>query len=243
MPLLALLVIIVVALLMVRIGAKAMMMTGLSREIAEFQAMSCFFGVGFTTNESEMIVGHPARRKIASHLIIAGNIGLTGALSTLIVTFVQDEPDWIDEIFPLSGSSAFFIKLAIILGGILFIGGVFRLSITKALLDRIIEYTLEHFQGVRAIDYETVLRTGAGYSVMQVEIESKNELVGSTLAGASLGSRGVLILNIRRADGSIIGTPHPTTAIDPGDLLTVYGEEKNVLSILDPGGVSHSAVR
>ncbi|MEZ6164578.1 MAG: TrkA C-terminal domain-containing protein [Phycisphaerales bacterium] len=235
MPLLALLIIIVIALVIVRIGAKALMMTGLSRDVAEFQAMSCFFGVGFTTSESEMIVGHPARRKIASHLIIAGNIGLTGALSTLIVAFVQNEPDWIDEFIPIHGSGGFFIKLGVILAGILIISAFFRLPFIKTLLDMIIEYTLQRFQGVRAIDYETVLRSGAGFSVMQVEIEAGNELIGSTLAGAALGSRGVLILNIKRADGEIIGTPHPTTELRAGDLLTVYGLEERIPLVLEAG--------
>ena len=54
MPLFALLIIVAVALLIVRIGATALMMTGLSRDVAEFQAISCFFGVGFTTNEAEI---------------------------------------------------------------------------------------------------------------------------------------------------------------------------------------------
>ena len=232
MPVIALMVIVFVALVIVRIGAKALMMTGLSRDVAEFQAMSCFFGVGFTTSESEMIVGHPARRKIASHLIIAGNIGLTGALSTLIVTFVQNEPDWIDEFIPFHGSGGFFVKLGLILVGILIISIIFKLNLTKRLLEQIIEYTLQKFHGVRAIDYETVLRSGAGYSVMQVEIDQENPLIGSTLAGAALGSKGVLILNILREDGEIIGTPHPTTEIAKGDLLTVYGQEDQVIDIL-----------
>ncbi len=67
---------------------------------------------------------------------------------------------------------------------------------------------------------------------MQVEIEPDNELIGSTLAGAALGSRGVLILNIKRASCEIIGAPHPTTEIQSGDLLTVYGEEECVLAVL-----------
>ncbi len=132
MPLLALLIIVIMALVIVRIGAKALMMTGLSRDVADFQAMSCFFGVGYTTSESEMIVGHPAHRKIATHLIISGNIGLTGALSTLVVTFVQNDPDWLDNLLPIHGSSAFFLKIGVILGGVLVIGGIFRLKITAS---------------------------------------------------------------------------------------------------------------
>ncbi|MFG0246415.1 MAG: TrkA C-terminal domain-containing protein [Phycisphaerales bacterium JB052] len=232
MPLLALLIIVFIALVIVRIGSKALMMTGLSHDVADFQAISCFFGVGFTTSEAEMIVNHPARRKIASHLIIAGNIGLTGAMSTLVLTFVDNEPTWFDRIIPYEGSGMFFIKLGLILASVLIIGGVFRMRITKALLDRVIEASLRRFQQVRAIDYETVLRSGDGFSVMQVEIESGNELIGSTLAGAALGTKGVLVLNIMRHGGESIGAPHPTTELMPGDLLTVYGQEALIPVVL-----------
>jgi len=232
MPLIALLVIVAIALVIVRIGAKALMMTGLTRDVAEFQAISCFFGVGFTTSEAEMIVGHPARRKIASHLIIAGNIGLTGALGTLIVTFMQNEPNWLDDLIPFEGPGLFFFELGFTLGAVLLIGAVFRLAITKAILDKMIETSLRKFHRVRAIDYETVLRSDDGYSVMQVEVEPDNELIGSTLAGAALGTKGVLVLNIKRSDGQSIGTPHPTTELMPGDFLTVYGQEDQMLKVL-----------
>ena len=243
MTLLALLIIIIIALVIVRIGAKALMMTGLSRDVAEFQAISCFFGVGFTTNEAEMIVGHPVRRKIASHLIIAGNIGLTGALSTLIVTFVSNEPDWFNELIPFEGAGLFFFELVVILAALLLIIGVFRLRITKAMLDRLIEYSLRRFHQLRTIDYETVLRSGDGFSIMQVEIEPENPLIGSTLAGASLGTKGVLVLTIRRVDGRSIDTPHPTTEIAAGDLLTVYGREVVIPDVLDAGSGSHAKVK
>ncbi len=242
MPLLALLIFVIIALVIVRVGAKALMMTGLSRDVAEFQAISCFFGVGFTTSEAEMIVGHPARRKIASHLIISGNIGLTGALSTLILTFVNNEPDWLDHLIPYEGSGSFFFKLGLILMMVLLIAGTFRMGVVEAILDKLIEYTLSRFQQVRAIDYETVLRSGDGFSVMQVEIEAGNTLIGSTLAGAAMGTKGVLVLNIKRADGQSIGTPHPTTEIAAGDLLTVYGREDVIPGVLDVGsGAGESA--
>ena len=233
MTLLALLLIVFIALVIVRIGAKALMMTGLSRDVAEFQAISCFFGVGYTTSEAEMIVGNPARRKIASHLIIAGNIGITSALSTLIVTFVNNDPDWLDHLIPFEGSGAFFFKLGLIVGSVLLIGFFFRLTLFKTLLAHVIEYSLQRFQSVKAIDYETVLRNSDGFSVMQIEIEPGNALIGSTLAGAALGTKGVLVLNIKRGDGQSIGTPHPTTELAAGDLLTVYGKESIVPRVLD----------
>ena len=233
MPLLALLIIIAAALIVVRIGATALMMTGLSRDVAEFQAVSCFFGVGFTTSEAEMIVSHPTRRRIASHLIIGGNIGLTGALSTVIITFVQSEPDLIDDMIPFEGSSAFLVKLGLILGGIVIVGTIFRLKFIKRILERIIEVSLKKFQSVHAMDYETVLRSNDGFAVMQIEIEGDHPLVGRTLAGAKLSQEGVLVLGVERSSGEYVGATHSTTEILAGDLLTVYGHEGSIVSALE----------
>ena len=69
-PLFALLAIIFISLLVVRIGTNALVMTGMSLPASQFQASSAFFGVGFTTSEAEMVVGHAVRRKIILHLIV-----------------------------------------------------------------------------------------------------------------------------------------------------------------------------
>jgi len=234
MALLALLLIVAVALMVVRIGATAFMMTGLSRDVSEFQAISCFFGVGFTTTEAEMIVGHPTRRRIAQHLIIAGNIGLTGALGTVIMTFIGNEKDWFDRVIPGEGTAEFVIKLGLILIAILLIGAVFRLGIVRRILERIIQSSLNKFQNIRAMDYEMVLRSKDGYAVMQVEIEHGHHMIERTLAGVMLGSHGVLVLGIKRATGQYIGAPHATTEIYEGDVLTVYGQENSIFHTLDP---------
>lgn len=208
-------------------------MTGLSRDVAEFQAMSCFFGVGFTTTESEMIMGNPTRRRIASHLIIAGNIGLTGALTTVIITLLQNDPAGLDSMIPFEGSGGFLFKIGLILVGVLLIVGIFKLGIVKRLLESTIKASLEKFQGVRTIDYETVLRSSDGYAVMQVEIEKGHPMIGRTLAGVMLGSKGVLVLGIKRATGEHIGAPHSTTNIIEGDVMTVYGQEDSIIRNLE----------
>ena len=51
-PILSLLVVVAVGLLVVRIGTVALVLTGLSKELAHFQALSAFMGVGFTTSQS-----------------------------------------------------------------------------------------------------------------------------------------------------------------------------------------------
>lgn len=66
---------VLISMLIVRIGSIAFEMTGLDRDKARFQALSCFSGTGFTTREAEQVVGHPQRRKVASFLMILGTPG------------------------------------------------------------------------------------------------------------------------------------------------------------------------
>lgn len=86
--LVSLLVVVTFSMLVVRIGAVALEMTGLSRDTAKFQAQSAFSGTGFTTSESEYVVSHPVRRKIIRILIFVGSAGIVSAMATLLLTFV-----------------------------------------------------------------------------------------------------------------------------------------------------------
>ncbi|MEM9372802.1 MAG: TrkA C-terminal domain-containing protein [Planctomycetota bacterium] len=233
MPLIALFIIAFVSLVIVRIGATALMMTGLSRPVAEFQSVSCFFGVGFTTAEAEMIVTHPVRRRIAIHLIIAGNIGLTSALGALIISFVQSEPDWLDQLLHPVGAASFIARLAVMVRGVTLLAMAFRPRIIKVPLERLIRFSLERAGVARILDYETVLHARDGFVVAQVEIDPGHTLIGFTLGGATLGSRGVLVLGIQRSSGEHIGAPGPTTEVLAGDVLTVYGNEKKIHAALD----------
>lgn len=55
LALISLLVIVTVSIIIVRIGSVALTMTGVSKDLAVFQAQSAFSGVGFTTDESESV--------------------------------------------------------------------------------------------------------------------------------------------------------------------------------------------
>lgn len=237
MPLIALFVIAFVSLVIVRIGATALMMTGLSRSVADFQAVSCFFGVGFTTAEAELIVTHPVRRRIATHLIIGGNIGVTTALGALIISFVQSDRDWLGQLIDPSAPGAFLVRILVIAFGVFAIFALLRPRPVRVVMERVIEASLRRSGAVRTMDYETVLHSRDGFIVAQVEIDPGHPLIGSTLATAALGSRGVLVLGIQRDRGEHIGAPTADTAIEPRDVLTVYGQERMVHAALDlPAG-------
>jgi len=73
---------ILISFLFVRAATIALMMTGLDKNKARFQALSAFTGTGFTTKEAESVVNHPQRRKIMRWLMIMGNAGIV----TVIIT-------------------------------------------------------------------------------------------------------------------------------------------------------------
>jgi len=234
-PLIAIFLIAAVSLVIVRVGATALRMTGLSREVADFQALSCFFGVGFTTRESEMIVSHPVRRKIASHLIVIGNIGVITAFGALAVTFMNDERDWLDErLGGELGSVPFLVRLGVIFLGVAFIVLVYRIRLIRRLMEHAIQRTLERAGVVRALDLDTMLRARHGYVLSEYGIDPGHPLIGKNLGESRLGQRGVLVLGIQRESEAYVGAPDRWSVIQQGDVLTIYGREEQVAQELTP---------
>lgn len=58
-------------------------LTDLKLEVSRFQVISLMTGTGFTTGESELILGHPIRRKLAIFLISFGAVSLAVIISSI----------------------------------------------------------------------------------------------------------------------------------------------------------------
>ena len=98
--------------LVVRIGAIALTMTGISDDVARFQALSAFSGAGFTTGESENVVNGPARRRVVSWLIRLGSAGIVTVILTLLLSFVGDTYATWEKLLALFAGLAVLIALA-----------------------------------------------------------------------------------------------------------------------------------
>jgi hypothetical protein len=218
--LLTLLVIVTVSLIVVRVGATALMMTGLSWDTASFQSYSAFFGVGFTTKEAELVVNHPIRRRIIRDLILAGNIGLTSVLATLIVTFVQIET-----------TGTMFRTVGSIVAGLVGFVLLIKLPFLKRLLDWAIRKSLERAGVIHAMDYELLLRVEAGYCISEVEVLEDCSLANRFLKESRPSDRGIIVLGINRQSGDFIGAPGPNDQIQVGDVITVYGRDEDIALI------------
>jgi hypothetical protein len=219
----ALFIIALVSLFAVRVGATALMMTGLSWDTASFQSYSAFFGVGFTTREAEMVVNHPVRRRIIRDLILAGNVGLTSGLATLVVTLMQ---------------TAGTRHLLFVVGGVvvclIILMALSRVGWLQRFFDRAIQRTLERTGMVRALDYELLLRIQHGYVVSEIEVLPDTWLAGRELRVSRPWDRGVIILSVQRNGEMVPGLPGPTDVILSGDILTAYGKEKSLQSMVEP---------
>ncbi|MHB1080940.1 MAG: cation:proton antiporter regulatory subunit [Prosthecobacter sp.] len=229
-PVIALFIIALVSLLVVRVGSTALMMTGISWDTASFQAYSAFFGVGFTTKEAELVVNHPVRRRIIRDLILAGNVGLTSALATLIVTLLQSS----------SGGDT-MLMLGCLIGGLIVMLFISRLTWFQKVLDHIIQSTLERTGMVHALDYELLLRIQHGYVVSEIEVPPETFLAGRTLRESRPWDRGVVILAIKRDGKTHSGIPARDDMIQAGDVLTAYGKESALQSMTQP--LEHSGTK
>jgi hypothetical protein len=216
----SLLVVLVLSLLVTRIATVALTHTGLSREVARFQARSAFSGVGFTTSEAERVVQHPVRRRILMLLMLFGNAGIVTAVASLMLTFIS------------TGESGRWMPLVFLGAGLAVLWTVASSNWVDRRLSQLITAALKRWTDLDVRDYAHLLQLAGDYGVVEMQVESEDWLADKTLAEANLSQEGVLVLGIQRADGSYTGAPTGRTVIYPADTLILYGQS-SALADLD----------
>lgn len=220
-PIISLLMVVTLGLIITRIGAVALTFTGLSRELARFQARSAFTGVGFTTTESERVLEHPVRRRIIMVLMLSGNAGLIVAVSSLLPVFIDIR----------EGGPVFLTKLLWLVSGLLLLWVVAASGWVDRWMSRVIEWALKRWTHLDVWDYPSLLHLGSGYSVCEMAVETGDWVAGKTLAEVRLGDEGVQVLGIRRVNGEYVGAPIGKTYVRGGDTMLVYGRSEHVAEL------------
>ena len=212
-----LLVALFMGLLITRIATVALVFTGLSRDLARFQARSAFTTCGFTTRESEQVVHHPVRRRIMMFLMILGNGTVVVAISSLIPVFMAVPDD--------TGSQGWMVtyRLLWLALGLLLLWLLASSKWIDRRLSRLIGWALTHFTGLEVQDYHGLLRMSEGYTARELEVHPGDWVVGRNLADLRLSDEGVQVLGIRRTNGDYVGTPTGSTYIRRDDTLVIYG--------------------
>ncbi|MFO7870810.1 MAG: TrkA C-terminal domain-containing protein [Kiritimatiellia bacterium] len=218
----SLLVILTVSLIATRIATVTLVHTGLSKEAAQFQARSAFTGVGFTTAESECIVNHPVRRRIAMVLMLMGNAGIVSAVASLLLTFLDTGP----------GSMTALNKVIILVMGLVLLWSLAASRLVDRWLSGCISRALEKWTDLNIRDYASLLHLAENHQVQEMAVKEGDWLDGRTLADAALSDEGVIVIGIQRPDGDYVAAPDGKTKVTGGDQLVIYGQDA-VLKELD----------
>jgi hypothetical protein len=215
-----LLIAILVSFIVVRIGGFALQLTGIEPDVARFQALSAFSGTGFTTREAERVVGHKTRRRIVTILIILGNAGMVTVIATLVASFTQ-----------VSGYTWFFIRLAIIIGGIF---GLYQLIIRSNVGQRILDWLQRPVINRilrEAPAVEEIFHVEKDWAISLVMIRGTSKSIGLSVGDITVEGD-MEILSIDRA-GTHLTRPDSEEKIVEGDRLLVYANRKSVKRVLD----------
>jgi hypothetical protein len=201
---------IMVSFLIVRAASIALMMTGLEKKKARFQALSAFTGTGFTTKESESIVNHPKRRQIIRYLMIMGNAGIV----TVIVTATSS--------MATSQGYQLPINVLVLIVGVFLIYKIATYRKFTQKWESFIEKKLIKSPAFEEATTEDLLHFLEGYGLIKKIISEKSPLIGSSLAEGHLRERGVMVLGIERGK-NWIPIPEASEIIQAGDHIIVYG--------------------
>lgn len=216
----SLLAVLFLSLIAVRIAAEALVLTGLSRESARFQARSAWTGTGFTTSESELVVGHPVRRRIISTLMFVRSAGLVTAASTLMLSFVTVEEQ-----------ADGWVRTGILIAGLAALWLFARSHWIGVWMSRVIAWALKRYSDLDTRDYVGLLHLAGEYAVIELKVQPGGWIAGRSLAELRLPDEGVLVLGVAHANGAYIGAPRGGEVAEPGDVLLLYGRS-SVLAAL-----------
>lgn len=199
---LSLLIVIALSMLVIRIGSIALVMTGLSEEVAKFQSLSAFSGTGFTTTESESILNVPIRRRIITMLIRLGSVGVVTSISTLLLSF-------------LGAGQATSERILVLAVGVACLWFLSRNKAFNRILTPIIEKLLSRYTSLDLRDYVSLLHLREDYRIAEIDIREYSWLANQTLQDLDLVEEGVLVLGVKRTGEEYIGVPPADLRLRP----------------------------
>ncbi|QDU78362.1 TrkA-C domain protein [Polystyrenella longa] len=209
----SLVLIIIISMIVVRVATVALTLTGLSNELARFQARSAFTSTGFTTSETEKVMRHPVRRRIIMMLMLFGNAGIVTAVSSLILSFIDADM-----------TPAFWLRIFALIFSVTILWMVSHSAWIDNHISEFIKWALQRWTDLELRDYAGLLHLTDDYIVVEMSVQEDDWLADQSLIRLKLTDEGVLVLGIERADGVYIGAPRGDTVLGVNDVLLLYGK-------------------
>ena len=196
-------------------------MTGLPDERARFQVISMLTGTGFTTKESEIIMGSRRRRRLARVTMLFGYVFNITIVSAFINVFISMKVVQVGEQF-----AGFLIPLATVALIFIFMRvpkvHAWRDNLLRRIADRVFDRQ-ETFNAVMLVDH-----IGTD-SIAQVTLRHiPDEYKGLSLAETRLRAEtGILVMLVEHHGGKTKAA-QADTVFEPGDKLTVFGDYQTI---------------
>ncbi|MFZ7943227.1 TrkA C-terminal domain-containing protein [Neobacillus sp. 19] len=187
-------------------------LTGLKVEVSRFQVISMMTGTGFTTGESELILGHPVRRRLASFLILFGAFSLAVIISS--ISQFLSEGLRTKEIL-----SAAAIAIAVF--------AILKLRGVQRLLERGFTGKITRKIELADLPMRDVFLKNKEDTLLDLHIYEDSELANRTLneVAEDHDNLGLIALLIKRGDVRIVKNIYDTP-IQEGDQILLFGPEK-----------------
>jgi len=225
----------VVAFVVVRIGAIAFELTGIAWSQALFQSISYFTGTGFTTHEAELIAEHPQRRRIAATLMILGNaswVTLVVAFATYLNHRFHEETagritlEWWG--MSLSVPTALF-QIGKMILALALVYLIYRFFVKSWLWDRLADMIRRRMKlrgVISPVAFEEMSMGKKGYGILRMRLSGESQLCGKSLAESGLRHDfDIQVLAIER-DDAVIPNPGAQEILRAEDSLLCFGRRR-----------------
>lgn len=201
-------------LVVVNICSILLRLTGMPIKKARFQVVSLLTSTGFTTRESEMIVQHPVRRKIASWLMVVSYVS-TATFISFFVTMISDT---------VTGIGFFVVIAALIISNL-----ILRRTKTIENLELKLENVVLKSKIWEKLNSEnlTLITNTRGYGIYQIYLPKESKIIGKSILESGLKDLEIEVLNIDKGD-KFIKFASPDYVFEVFDRVTVYGNLKNI---------------
>lgn len=195
--------------LVLEIAVTLLIISGLDKEVARFQAVSMLTATGFTTQESELIARHPIRRKIAIFLILFGVFSLAVMIASISTILTKDlRIVQLIIITSLFGIGLFVVKNKSFTR---IMSGEFHQKLKK-------EYELHE------MPFQEILYLSEGDLFTSVRIDEESPYVNRKMEEVFTADKDILLLFVRRGEEKI-RHERMKLVIQAKDELFVYGSK------------------
>ncbi|MDQ1143594.1 putative membrane protein YphA (DoxX/SURF4 family) [Bacillus sp. SORGH_AS 510] len=194
-------------------------LTGLKVEVSRFQVISMMTGTGFTTGESELILGHPIRRKLAIFLILFGAFSLAVIISS-ISQFLSEGLRTKEIITVAVGTLLVFVVL--------------KLAWIQRVISKVFNRKMKQNVALADMPVRDVFLSSKKDAVLNLPIYHESSLHNRTIHDVIPEYQGMDfgILFIQRGGMKLRKNVYGTV-LHEGDQLLLYGDKKVLWSVFE----------